>query len=1057
MKKNALMVLILATACLAHAGEIRNLLANPDFRSGMEHWELEGKTGTATPKDGALELNVQKTRNSGLFKLQQALRNLKVGETYRLSFTASCEKPQTRPVVISYRMRRKPKNLGFIKWIPLHQGEQKVFVEIIPGLESDSPDDPPVLSFYLGELDGKVTLSEVTLYNLGDIQPVKPPFSDKWTVFALMDPTVNAFDAVPAELPGIKEKTVKPITASIPSGFKENKINIRLETGATYKRHKDPAMLYNEFESDSDQLVPVSFGADWYMEIHLNGKQVYSTMAGGNMKSPVAASNHLFFLPVKKGKNLLAVKVLAGSAGWKLCWGPAQPPPAPQRFTAKEGYYPIDTEDLAVKKGSALDLSAFIEAPAGKYGRAVMTPDGHIAFEKNSTPQRFMGFSGDPDAKVWKTSSDRDFPFLAAEYARAVRAQGYNLFRMHGFDEWVMTGSRKDQKPLPRYMDRWDRMVYEMKRQGIYLQLNIFAFAHYVPDQNRFLTTEKRNANKVLFLVGDPGIRARFAETSRKVLNHVNPYTKLAWKDDPVFIAVEYYNELGLGIELTRRMEQAYPAEYRYFKEKWRDFLNRKYAALPKGANPHSAATMENPPIPVAWDRSQLRSDYDEFWYECMKDAYRFCDQVMKDCGYKGLTLQCPMPALRCAAVSWEGVQIVDAHGYLSHPDGGEQPGATVDQSSSITNAANVFRRRFGQHIYGRPFFFNEHNYCFRSPYQYEKPLSLGAYAALNDWDSLAIHAGAVALKNDQRASSFYAANNPVLRAGEFLSTLFFLRRDVAPAKHSLAIALNKDYVFRPGNSANALAPTQSRITLLTKAASIFTDLPRYDRVPQPGRPDMTIAPAGSGEIIWHGWFAAAKETAASDSSLDALVKDMRKRGILPKENITDLSKQIYQSETGEITMYAQEKKMTVITAKSEAAALPAGKTEKLDTLDIKKNSVNSLIGLVSVDNNLLTESSRMVLILSTRIANTNMQHDPSGVHLRVIGTLPILYQCGEYEIQIRRKEKLRCYALSLTGERKEEVPLVHTGDGSTFTLDMAKLKHGPTPFFEITVDNGKN
>ena len=198
-------------------------------------------------------------------------------------------------------------------------------------------------------------------------------------------------------------------------------------------------------------------------------------------------------------------------------------------------------------------------------------------------------------------------------------------------------------------------------------------------------------------------------------------------------------------------------------------------------------------------------------------------------------------------------------------------------------------------------------------------------------------------------------------------------------------------------------------------------------------------------------------ETAASDSSLDALVKDMRKRGILPKENITDLSKQIYQSETGEITMYAQEKKMTVITAKSEAAALPAGKTEKLDTLDIKKNSVNSLIGLASVDNNPLTESSRMVLILSTRIANTNMQHDLSGVYLRVIGTLPILYQCGEYEIQIRRTEKLRCYALSLTGERKEEVPLVHTGDGSTFTLDMAKLKHGPTPFFEITVDNGKN
>ena len=1057
MKKIALAALVIASVCLVHAGEIRNLLANPDFSSGMDHWELEGKIGSATPKDGGVELNVRMSRNSGLLKLQQATRDLKVGETYRLSFTANCEKPQTRPVVVSYRMRRKAKNLGVIKWIPLRQGEQKVFLELVPGEESDSPDDPPVIAFYIGELDGKVTLSDITLYNLGDIEPVTPPFSDKWTVFGLTDPEVKAVEAIPETLPGIKEESVKPFTVTAASGLGENRINLRLEAGATKRRHKDPAMLYNEFESDCDQLIPLGFGADWYMEISLNGKLVYSTMAQGNMKSPVSSANHLVFLPVRKGKNLLAVKVLAGSEGWKFCWGPAQPPEAPQRFTAKEGYYPIDTAKLAVKAGSALDLSALVDAPAGKYGRAVITQDGHVAFEHKPQPQRFIGFSGDPDEKVWKSSKDSDFPFLAAEYARAIRAQGYNLFRMHGFDEWLMTDSSEDMKPLPRYLDRWDRMVYEMKRQGIYLQLNIFAFAIYSPRQNRFLTTEKRNANKVLFLVGEPKIRERFAEACRDILGHVNPYTKLAWKDDPAFVAVEYYNELGLGIELAPKMESAYPEDFRYFKAKWRDFLAKKYAALPEGKNPHSPATMENPPLPVFWDKSQLRADYDEFWYECMKETYRFCDQVMKDCGYSGLTLQCPMPALRCAAVSWEGVQIVDAHGYLSHPEGGEQPGASVAQCSSIEEAANVFRRRFGQHIYGRPLFFNEHNYCFRSPFQYEKPLTLAAYAALNDWDSLGIHAGAVALENDRRASSFYTANNPVLRAGEFLSTLFFLRRDVASARHNLAVVLSKDYVFRPGNSANALAPTQSRLTLLTKVSSLFSDLPRYGRVPQPAKPDMVIAPSGSGEIVWHGWFAAAKETAASDSSLEAVVKDMRKRGILPEDNITDLAQQVYQSDTGEITMYVKEKKMTVITPKSEAAALTAGSTVKLNTLEVKKSSVNSLVGLASVDNMSLKESRRMVLVLATRVANTNMQHDASGVHLRVIGTLPILFQCGEYEAVIKRADKLRCYALSLTGERQEEVPLVQTGEGTVFRLDMAKLEHGPTPFFEIVAGDGIN
>ena len=53
MKKIALMALMFVSACLAGAGELRNLLANPDFSSGMAHWEVEGKIGTVTPKNGS--------------------------------------------------------------------------------------------------------------------------------------------------------------------------------------------------------------------------------------------------------------------------------------------------------------------------------------------------------------------------------------------------------------------------------------------------------------------------------------------------------------------------------------------------------------------------------------------------------------------------------------------------------------------------------------------------------------------------------------------------------------------------------------------------------------------------------------------------------------------------------------------------------------------------------------------------------------------------------------------------------------------------------------------
>ena len=92
-------------------------------------------------------------------------------------------------------------------------------------------------------------------------------------------------------------------------------------------------------------------------------------------------------------------------------------------FTEKEGYRAINTDELAVKAGSALDLSGLVDAPAGKYGHAVLSAEGKIVFEQNPNPQRFFGFSSEADEKVWRTSNDEEFERLAPEYARAIRAQ----------------------------------------------------------------------------------------------------------------------------------------------------------------------------------------------------------------------------------------------------------------------------------------------------------------------------------------------------------------------------------------------------------------------------------------------------------------------------------------------------------------------------------------------------------------------------------------------------------------------------------------------------------
>ncbi len=51
----------------------------------------------------------------------------------------------------------------------------------------------------------------------------------------------------------------------------------------------------------------------------------------------------------------------------------------------------VPVEPLVVQPGSALDCSSFISAgPAGRNGRVIVGPDGHLAFEH--TPERRVKF-----------------------------------------------------------------------------------------------------------------------------------------------------------------------------------------------------------------------------------------------------------------------------------------------------------------------------------------------------------------------------------------------------------------------------------------------------------------------------------------------------------------------------------------------------------------------------------------------------------------------------------------------------------------------------------------
>ena len=81
------------------------------------------------------------------------------------------------------------------------------------------------------------------------------------------------------------------------------------------------AVVYNRFHADRAGIAQLGVGCDWWCEVFVNGQACVSTFPDGNGTGAYSPENNPFFLPVKKGENLLAIHVRRGTAGWTFSFG----------------------------------------------------------------------------------------------------------------------------------------------------------------------------------------------------------------------------------------------------------------------------------------------------------------------------------------------------------------------------------------------------------------------------------------------------------------------------------------------------------------------------------------------------------------------------------------------------------------------------------------------------------------------------------------------------------------------------------------------------------------
>lgn len=165
-----------------------------------------------------------------------------------------------------------------------------------------------------------ITFSSAPIKALDVVGELKMP--QQWTLFGPLEENDTIKTSELLEIPqvlniGQQQLLPKVITAN------ENLIdlhkiypNIKL---------KDAAYLFGTIEAPQDGKVTLGFGADWWMQIWIDGELLCDTTSRGNVNWPPAPTDYLFQTDLKKGKHLLTIKLISGSGGAKITFaGPEQ-------------------------------------------------------------------------------------------------------------------------------------------------------------------------------------------------------------------------------------------------------------------------------------------------------------------------------------------------------------------------------------------------------------------------------------------------------------------------------------------------------------------------------------------------------------------------------------------------------------------------------------------------------------------------------------------------------------------------------------------------------------
>ncbi len=457
------------------------------------------------------------------------------------------------------------------------------------------------------------------------------------------------------------------------------------------------------------------------------------------------------------------------------------------------------------------------DAPAGRHGFLKVQGDKFV-FEDGAAG-RFWGANFNGGA---------NFPEFgyAEKVARRLAKIGVNIVRFHQMDsEWntpnifQFTKGKRLKNTLqfdPESMKRLDYLIYCLKREGIYVYMDIFTYRKF----------KSGDGVENVLALGDAakpysGYDRRMIELQKRTAcdfwNHINPYTGLAHKDDPVFAMGEVVNESDLF--LWPITAEPYASQLRSRFAGWLAEKGIAYDAANCDLN-----SGDEPLI--------------DFKIELQEAYYVEMIAYLREIGVKiplcGTNYSHHSADIKTQLVT----DFMDSHYYFYDWKWGEHR----CMNRRVTEVPDQGLHRLACHaVEGMPFFVSEWDVPWPNEYRAESVLLNAAAGALQGWSGFTIHTYAYSNRLDRmeilgkeissgaidgvayREGIFSTWNDPAKFGLFYHAALITRRGDVSPAKHTVRVGLGRPGKGLPAAAFTSLAE-RSRAVLSFNGGDITVD-----------------------------------------------------------------------------------------------------------------------------------------------------------------------------------------------------------------------------------------